>query len=61
LFLTILVFNLLGLLPYFESITATLFFTSFFSITSFLAVNITAFSLHGLSFFAYFLPSGTPT
>lgn len=60
-FLIILFSNLLGLVPFSFTITSSIIFTFFFSISSFININITGFKIHGLKFFNVFLPSGAPT
>lgn len=60
LFLYILVGNLVGLVPYSYSITCELILTLTFSLSILLGVTIVGFKKHGLHYFSYFLPSGTP-
>jgi ATP synthase subunit 6 len=57
-FLIIFSSNLLGLVPFSFTITSSIIFTFFFSIGSFININITGFRIHGLKFFNIFLPKG---
>ena len=59
-FLVILFSNLVGLIPFSYTITSSILFTFFLSITSFVNIVITGFRLHGLHFFGIFLPKGAP-
>lgn len=56
----VFVSNLVGLVPYSYSITCELVLTLGFSLSILLGVTLIGFSKHGLRFFSYFLPSGTP-
>jgi len=60
LFLTILLANLIGLLPYSFTITSSFIFTLFLSLGHFLGINLIAFNIHRWQFFDLFLPSGAP-
>ena len=60
-FLIIFFSNLLGLVPFSFTITSSIIFTFFFSVSAFIHINITGFKIHGLKFFNIFLPKGAPT
>jgi len=60
LFSFILIANLIGLVPYNFTITSSIILCIGFSVTIFLGVTILSLSIHGLHFFSYFVPSGTP-
>lgn len=60
LFLFILVCNLLGMLPYSFTVTSHIVVTFALASLVFLVVTAIAFMRHGLHFFAFFLPQGTP-
>jgi F-type H+-transporting ATPase subunit a len=60
LFLFILFLNLIGLIPYSFTATAHFALTLGFSTTIVLGVTILGLKLHGLHFFSYFVPAGTP-
>lgn len=60
LFMFIIVTNLLGMLPYSFTVTSHLAVTFTLAMIIFFGVTIIAFSRHGLKFFEYFLPHGTP-
>lgn len=60
LFLFVLFANLLGMLPYSFTVTSHIIVTFALAATVFLVVNIVAFARHGLHFFHFFLPHGTP-
>lgn len=55
LFLYILVMNLLGLLPFFKSATASLSITLGMAIVAFVAVQYYGFRAHGIKYLAHFL------
>lgn len=59
-FLIILISNLLGLVPFSFTVTSSIIFTFFFSLSSFININFTGFKVHGIKFFNIFLPSGAP-
>jgi len=59
-FLIILFSNLVGLIPFSYTITSSIIFTFFLSITSFVNIIFTGLRLHGLKFFNLFLPNGAP-
>lgn len=52
--------NLLGLIPFGLTLTSFLLITFFFSAISFFSSLAIAVYTHGFSFFAAFIPSGTP-
>jgi len=60
LFLTILLANLVGLLPYSFTVTSSFVFTLFLSLGHFVGINLTATVVHRWRFFDLFLPSGAP-
>ena len=60
LFLFILTLNVLGLIPHGFAVTSQIIVTFALAITVFIIVTIIAFIRHGLHFFSFFLPSGTP-
>jgi F-type H+-transporting ATPase subunit a len=60
LFMLILVGNFLGMVPYSFAITSHLIFTLSVSNAILVGVTIIGFREHGLKFFSYFVPSGTP-
>ena len=60
LFSFILIANLVGLIPYNFTITSSIILCLGFSVTIFIGVTILSLSIHGLHFFSYFVPSGTP-
>lgn len=60
LFWFILIVNLNGNVPYGYTVTTSLITALGLSVTIFLAVTILGLSLHGVHFFSYFVPSGTP-
>ena len=47
-------------MPYSFAVTASGVVSLVLSVTIFLGVTILALSLHGLSFFSFFIPAGTP-
>lgn len=60
LFITILVTNLVGNIPYGFTLTSTAVMTMGLSFTVFLSVTIIGLVIHKIHFFSYFVPSGTP-
>lgn len=60
LFFFILIGNLVSNVPYSFAITASAIVCLGMSFTIFIGVTILALSKHGLKFFSYFIPSGTP-
>jgi F-type H+-transporting ATPase subunit a len=60
LFMFILFGNLLGLLPYSFTFTSHIAVTFGMAIVVFVGTTIIAFAKHGLKFFNFFLPHGTP-
>lgn len=60
LFLFILVANLISMVPYSFALNAHVIFVVSLSFIVWLGVTITGFSIHGLGFFALFVPVGTP-
>ncbi|MEM6762657.1 MAG: F0F1 ATP synthase subunit A, partial [Pseudomonadota bacterium] len=60
LFMFILIANLLGMFPYFYTVTSQLIVTVFLAMIVFLTVVIAGIRMHGLSFFKLFVPSGIP-
>ena len=60
LFMLVLAGNFIGMVPYSFAITSHLIFTLSVSMTILIAVTIIGFAEHGLKFFSYFVPSGTP-
>ena len=60
LFMLVLAGNFIGMVPYSFAITSHLVFTLSVSMSILIAVTIIGFREHGLKFFSYFVPSGTP-
>ena len=60
LFLVVLLGNLLGMVPFAFTYTSHIIVTITLALLVFLVVNVIAISRHGLHFFSYFLPEGTP-
>ncbi len=60
LFMFFLMGNLLGLLPYSFTFTSHLAVTFGMAMVVFIGTTIIAFAKHGLKFFNFFLPHGTP-
>jgi F-type H+-transporting ATPase subunit a len=60
LFMFLLVANLLGMFPYFPTVTSQIVITVALAITVFLMVLIAGLVRHGLHFFKLFVPSGIP-
>jgi F-type H+-transporting ATPase subunit a len=59
-FFYILIANLISNVPYSFAVTASGVVSLGLSLTIFIGVTILALSIHGLKFFAFFIPSGTP-
>lgn len=60
LFMFILINNLIGLIPYSFATTSHFALTFFLSFSIVLGATILGLSIHGLRFFALFVPAGTP-
>ncbi|MBJ3774271.1 F0F1 ATP synthase subunit A [Acuticoccus mangrovi] len=60
LFMFVLIANLLGMFPYFYTITSQLIVTFALAMVVILTVVIAGLRMHGLSFFGVFVPSGVP-
>ncbi|KXN93367.1 ATP synthase subunit a [Leucoagaricus sp. SymC.cos] len=60
LFFFILIGNLISNVPYSFAITASGVVSLGLSVTIFIGVTILALSIHGIKFFAFFIPAGTP-
>jgi F-type H+-transporting ATPase subunit a len=60
LFFFILIGNLISNVPYSFAVTASGIVALGLSVTIFIAVTILALSIHGIKFFSFFIPSGTP-
>jgi len=60
LFIFIIISNLTGNIPYNFTIATSMIVSIGFSFTIFIGVTILALYLHRLTFFAYFVPNGTP-
>ena len=60
LFFFIIIANLNGNIPYGFTITTSIIVAIGLSVIIFLGVTIIGVSIHGLHFFSYFIPSGTP-
>ena len=59
-FFYILIANLISNVPYSFAITASGVVSLGLSLTIFIGVTILALSIHGIKFFSFFIPSGTP-
>jgi len=59
-FFYILIANLISNVPYSFSVTASGVVSLGLSLTIFIGVTILALSIHGIKFFSFFIPSGTP-
>jgi F-type H+-transporting ATPase subunit a len=59
-FLFILIGNLVGLIPYSFTVTSGFVLNIGLSTAIMIGVTIIGFQRHGLGFFAFFIPSGTP-
>jgi F-type H+-transporting ATPase subunit a len=60
LFMFILCGNLLGMVPYSFTFTSHIIVTFGLAISVFVAVTLLGIALHGLHFFAFFVPKGVP-
>ena len=60
LFMFVLVANLLGMFPYFFTVTSQIIVTFALAMLVMLVVTIYGFAKHGLKFFKLFAPSGVP-
>lgn len=60
LFMFVLLANLIGMVPYFYTVTSQLVVTATLSLTVFLTVIIAGLRMHGLGFFKLFVPDGVP-
>lgn len=60
LFFFILIGNLISNVPYSFAVTSSGIVTLGLSFTIFIGVTILAFSIHGIKFFSFFIPVGTP-
>ena len=60
LFFYILIGNLISNVPYSFAITASAVLTLGLSVTIFMGVTILSVYKHGIKFFSYFIPAGTP-
>ena len=60
LFMFILIGNLLGMTPYSFTFTSHIVVTFALAFTIFIGVTILGFAKHGLHFFSFFVPPGTP-
>jgi F-type H+-transporting ATPase subunit a len=59
-FFYILIANLISNVPYSFAVTASGVVSLGLSLTIFIGVTILALSIHGVKFFSFFIPSGTP-
>jgi F-type H+-transporting ATPase subunit a len=59
-FVYILIANLISNVPYSFAVTASGVVSLGLSFTIFIGVTILALSIHGIKFFSFFIPSGTP-
>ena len=60
LFIFVIFSNLIGMLPYSFTVTSHIIVTFALAIFVFITVTIIAFMKHGMHFFSFFLPQGTP-
>jgi F-type H+-transporting ATPase subunit a len=60
LFIFILISNLLGMIPYSFASTSHFILTFALSFTIVLGATLLGFSIHGIKFFAFFVPAGCP-
>ena len=60
LFMFILIANLLGMFPYFYTVTSQLIVTVTLAMIVFLTVIVAGLRMHGLRFFKLFVPEGVP-
>lgn len=61
LFVTLLLANLIGLIPYSFTVTSSFIFTFFISLMHFVGVNVIGSTRHGWAFGELLLPSGAPS
>ena len=59
-FFYILIANLISNVPYSFAVTASGIVSLGLSLTIFIGVTLLALSIHGIKFFSFFIPSGTP-
>ena len=59
-FMFVLLSNLLGMIPYFFTVTSHIIVTFTLAFTIFIMVTIIGFAKHGLKFFRIFCPEGVP-
>ena len=59
-FFYILIANLISNIPYSFAVTASGVVSLGLSLTIFIGVTVLALSIHGIKFFSFFIPSGTP-
>lgn len=59
-FFFVLIGNLISNIPYSFAVNASVIATLGFSVTIFIGVTILSLSIHGIKFFSYFIPQGTP-
>lgn len=60
LFIMVIISNLIGMVPLSYTVTSSLVFTIFFSLSFFIATNIIGYFLHRSGIFKLFLPPGSP-
>ena len=60
LFFLVVIANLNGNIPYGVTVTTSIMVAIGLSVMIFLGVTVLGLSIHGVHFFAYFIPSGTP-
>src|SRR5580693_1982283 len=60
LFFFVLIGNLISNVPYSFAVTSSVIVCLGLSFTIFIGVTLLAFSIHGIKFFSFFIPSGTP-
>ena len=60
LFMFVLFANLVGMIPYSFTVTSHLVVTFIMALAIFIGVTIIGFARHGMHFFSFFLPEGTP-
>ena len=60
LFISLLIFNVFGMIPFTFTVTSSLITTFYYSLSFFIALNIIGVLLHFFEFITIFLPSGTP-
>ena len=59
-FMFVLFSNLFGMIPYSFTVTSHLIVTFALAFTIFIGVTVIGFAKHGMKFFSFFLPEGTP-